>query len=120
MEDFDSDGVIALIEYALGASDQDSGLGPNAPVSDVTELEIHGVTNTYFTLAFTRELAADDVQFAVESTYDLNTWNNAPDTPQHFQSITLGNAKVKEVYRSALPMGQHAREYMRLKLYRAE
>jgi hypothetical protein len=69
-DDVDGDGLAALLEYALGTSGRDANSGAEA---------VHGALdlNGYFTLSFSRRLAADDVILACESSDDLTSWSSA-------------------------------------------
>ena len=65
--DMDGDGVPAIVEYALGTSDQDPASGAH---SVVTHLDDSG----RFTVSFSRRLGADDIRLEVESSQDLVHW----------------------------------------------
>jgi hypothetical protein len=65
----DYDGLTAWLEYAIGTSDASSASGPGA-----TSLE-RDVIGLAFT--FSRNLAADDVIYTVETSTDLLNWSVA-------------------------------------------
>jgi hypothetical protein len=86
-EDFDHDGLPALIEYALGTDDHDANSGPSAVTA------ILDATGS-LTLSFPRRLAADDVVLQCESSDDLVTWATA-----HLISTGFaGNGTVRETW----------------------
>ncbi len=70
MADADHDGVPALLEYAMGTSDNDAGQGPH-----MAQGGIDG--EGWFTLTLPRSLAADDVRIRVEVSDDLQLWSPA-------------------------------------------
>jgi hypothetical protein len=68
--DSDQDGLVALVEYALGTSDSDASSGPDAVQA---RLDPFG----HFVVTLSRNLRADDVRIWVEASPDLNHWNSA-------------------------------------------
>ena len=68
--DVDGDGWPALLEYALGTSDNDPSSGPGALTAGLDALG-------NFTLTFPRNLHADDVTLVVDASEDLLIWYEA-------------------------------------------
>jgi hypothetical protein len=81
-EDLDGDTVSALLEYALGSSDLES---------DQTVLPAMGVTGTEVVFSYTRNLAADDVVYHVETSNDLKSWARVVETETVVSSINQGD-----------------------------
>jgi hypothetical protein len=65
MGDEDGDGILDLLEYALGTNPLASSPGA-MPVSGVGQFTVNGVTGNYLTLTFTRAVGRDDVSYFVE------------------------------------------------------
>ena len=68
--DSDHDGLVALVEYALGTSDTDANSGPGAVQPKVD-------ASGRFVVALSRNLRADDVLIWVEYSPDLINWDSA-------------------------------------------
>jgi len=70
-EDQDGDTIPGLLEYALGSSDL---------VFDRSVLPAEGAVGTDVVFSYTRNLAADDVVYHVETSNDLKSWIRVADT----------------------------------------
>jgi hypothetical protein len=86
-EDLDSDGLPAILEYALGTSDDDPSSGPSAITA---KLDLLG----NFLMTFTRNLSADDVILSCEGSRDLVSWFPAT----LFYSQATGNGLALETW----------------------
>jgi hypothetical protein len=68
--DRDSDGLPAIVEYALGTSDDEANSGPGSIVPHLDE-------QGRFTVTLPRRLSADDARLVVETSSDLAQWTPA-------------------------------------------
>ena len=84
-EDADGDGLSALVEYALGTSDQDPNSGPDAFSAEL-------INPGEMILSFTRNLLADDILFRSEYSDDLIHWSPA----NIYSTELLGAGIVRE------------------------
>ncbi|MGK0188968.1 MAG: hypothetical protein ACI9R3_004784 [Verrucomicrobiales bacterium] len=105
--DNDGDGLSAFLEYALGGDDNDASSGQG--------LIGVGALGSRAAFAYQKNLAADDVSFALETSTDLITWINADD---RFDLVTEtdngdGTAQVSVLWKEAeVPDGE---VYIRLR-----
>ena len=84
-EDADGDGLSALIEYALGTSDQDPNSGADAFSAEL-------INPGEMVLSYTRNLLADDILFRSEYSEDLIHWSPA----SIYSTELLGGGIVRE------------------------
>jgi len=84
-EDADGDGLSALVEYALGTSDQDPNSGPDAFSAEL-------INPGEMVLSYTRNLLADDILFRSEYSEDLIHWSPA----SIYSTELLGGGIVRE------------------------
>ena len=68
--DRDGDGLSALVEHALGGSDEDASDAANAMTISVDAAD-------QFALTFARNAGADDVAVTIETSTDLHSWRPA-------------------------------------------
>ncbi|MGC6466692.1 MAG: lamin tail domain-containing protein [Akkermansiaceae bacterium] len=114
--DLDGDGLSAFLEYAFGTSQGDAGPSPEANLilgTVETDNGAGGVEN-YLTLTFRRNLAADDVSFAVEISNDLKAWTQPG--LLLVSSIPNGDGTAAVTYRSVQPLGSVEREFLRVRV----
>ena len=96
--DDDGDGWPNLLEYAAAR--------PIVPATfDATG---------HLTLAFTRNLAADDAIYVVETSADLQTWNGGAAVERVSQANPIGGTTV-ETWRVVSPAIGNERQFMRLR-----
>lgn len=109
--DIDADAISALLEYALGSSDSlpDRSVLPAAQAIRLQEED-------YLAFTYTRNLAADDLIYAVEISTDLLDWSSGPEAVVFQSSVNLGDGRARVTYRSAGPLSASARQLMRLKV----
>ena len=69
----------------------------------------------HLTLAFTRNLAADDAIYILETSDDLATWSPAPAVEHVSQANPVGATAV-ETWRTASPATGSAKQFMRLRI----
>ena len=112
--DDDRDLYSALLEYALGTSDQVHGDAEAAIDISSTSLTVGENTDDYFVITFQRNLYAQNaVTLTPQLSYDLQVWNS--DTEIVFVSEVDnldGTATVS--YRSASPISDQVRAFVRL------
>jgi hypothetical protein len=117
LADFDRDGVVHLVEFALA-------LSPLTP--SVAGLPIAGRSNGQQTIAFTRNPAATDLVFIVQVSADLATWTDGStySAAANFQNTAAttditpgGSPPGYTVVRDNAPAGSTPR-FMRLEIAR--
>jgi hypothetical protein len=110
--DDDNDGLISRMEYALGGSvtATDTARLPRGSSGPFT---VGGSTQVYGTLTFTRRVGADDVDYIVESSSALETWD--PNGAVLVNVTRNADGTDTCVYRSAQPMSVAGREFLRLR-----
>ncbi len=114
--DNDNDGLSALLEYALGSFNGDSGSSPEShPKIGTGEFDNGaGSTDQFLTLIFRRNLAADDIIYEAQSSPDLSAWSE-------FETVLVsatsnGDGTETVTYRSRTPRGDLPREFIRIKV----
>ena len=113
--DFDNDQIPALLEYALGSSDNDPSSGRERYQLTTTEIADGIDAGIYLSLTYTRNLAADDVTLEVEHSVDLQIWENALDGAVVLVSETPnGDGTTTVTWRSATPINMAQRQFLRL------
>jgi hypothetical protein len=96
----------ALIEYAMGGD-------PNVPDGHLSQLtasrmmiEVADMVDEYLTISFRRNLAADDVEMAPQTTTNFSTWIDASADFLLVSETNHGDGSAILLYRSALPLDQ--------------
>ena len=77
-------------------------------------LTVDAIPNDYLTISFTLDLAADDVQHAVEISSDLSAWASGPGNVEFVSRTNHGDGTATMVYRSADPISAASRYFVRL------
>lgn len=103
LADADQDGTPAVVEHALGTSDNDPLSGPGSVTTQITG-------DGMFTLTFPRRLAADDFRLVVESSSDLAQWGEA----SFLSSRPIGPGLVEETW--GVPLEPAGARFVRLSL----
>ena len=101
--DDDGDQLSKLMEHALGTSDSDSGEGQSNLTVAIETLTVDDVANSYVTITFQRNIAADDVDVWVETGSDLEGWNTGEAHSVLVSQINNGNGLSSVKYRAANP-----------------
>jgi hypothetical protein len=101
--DTDRDGYSNLVEYALGSSPVNPA-ARHAPVGDIQEFTVGGITEKYFTLTYARRKYTSDLQFAAEFSSDLTL-------PWVDHGVLVGagvgpDDTVLETWRASTPVSQ--------------
>jgi hypothetical protein len=103
--DADGDGLLNLIEYAIGSNGTVSSTNPQvitmAPVS----------TSNFLRLSIPKNPAATDVTFTVEASSNLTSWSSAG-------LITETDTSTQLTVRDNIPSGPGVRRFMRVKVTR--
>ena len=97
--DDDLNGWPNLVEYAATLPGINAG-------RDVTD---------HLTLTFTRNLAADDAIYIIETSPDLVTWSPAPAVERLSQANPIGAIAV-EIWRCTTPATNSAHQFIRLRV----
>ena len=100
--DPDLDGIVNLIEFALG-------LNPTASDSNATGNPV--VEGGNLTLTFTRNLLLSGVTSVVQSSPDLENWTDVPDS-------LVSSSNFNEVRKASVTMVPNQDRYLRLKITR--
>jgi hypothetical protein len=100
--DDNGDGINNLTQYAL------AGATP-------FEHPFTGDGNGFLTLRFRRNLAADDIIYSVERSLDLQAWTGGTDVA-YVSETHLLDGTAEFTWRSTHPIGEMAREFLRLRI----
>jgi hypothetical protein len=115
-EDFDADGLVALIEYALGSSDTLREADDFPSIATGQFPDGAGGMQEYPTFTYRRNLAADDLVYQVEISADNETWSSAVEDVVFVSSRNVGGGVALVTYRSTSPIGARPHEFMRLRV----
>lgn len=107
--DEDGDGLNNFGEYCLKGSPT---LNSQSQLPQAANQLIDGVN--YLTLSYRRNLAADDVRFAVQAGGDLASWSSDSNHVRFVSKTTHGDGTATYVYRTAQPNDGTQRQFMRL------
>ena len=109
-DDLDGDGLTALLEHALGTSDNDATQSGSASAS---RMLIDGILYDSFT--YTVKEVADDVRTSVETTTDLQNWSNDPAELVELVVTSNGDGTVTRTVRLATPAIVDSKRFFRVK-----
>ncbi len=110
--DFSNDGISNLLAYALGLDPTAKNNG-NLPVSGI---ESDGQGNDLLTLTYTRNKKASGVDYIVESSTDLGTWD--PET-QDAQASIVGEDASAWIVKVSIPLTEAEELFLRLRVQTA-
>ncbi len=115
-DDLDEDGVTALMEYGLGASDalHDPTVLPSGGIGELPDGQ--GGMAQFLTITYRRNLAADDLTYEVEISDDLQAWSSDAAHVVFLSSVDMGGGIALVSYRSSTPVGDISRQFMRLRV----
>ena len=106
--DLDSDGMTALLEYALGTEDN----APNLP-NEIYELT--GPPNN-LTFVIQRNLGADDTIVTLQTSPDLQTWISADALLELSNEENLGNGKARYTWSLQASADPGSQLYVRIRV----
>ena len=113
--DNDGDCYRALIEYALGSSDNSQGDIRGLVDLSFQPFAVAGISDIYLVISYQRNLYSQNIiTLSPEISTDLETWNGTPDVV-FVSEIANDNGTSTVTYRSALPVGDQQKSFMRLK-----
>ncbi|NCF90181.1 MAG: hypothetical protein GWQ05_04370 [Verrucomicrobiaceae bacterium] len=100
--DLDADGNQALIEYAMGASDDDGG-SQRLPSVRLELMDVDGVVDEYVVFEFTKNLAAVGLTFSIESSTGVIAWTNVSEDFLYLSTTNNGDGTSTVSYCSVAP-----------------
>lgn len=115
--DDDGDGFHALIEYALGASDNSPGDAHALIILSHQPFSVAGVTDDYLVVSYQRNLYSQNIVSLIpEISTNLLDWDSEPDVILVSEIISpTGNGTSTVTYRSAEPVSAQQRAFIRIK-----
>ena len=112
--DVDRDGLVALIEHAVGSSDTASSM-EQQPIVAVEILDPGTGPQPYLTLTARHNLAADDTLLRAEIATNTGTWTSASDAVVFLGETIFGDGSAVLKWRAATPMSAVSQQYFRLR-----
>ena len=110
LADPDGDGVVNLLEYALGLNPRAAGVS-GLPTSGVST--VNG--SRYLTLTYTQVIAATDIVYTPQVSGDLATWSAGTGNVVAVSTTNNADGATQTVVvRDATALGSGARRFMRL------
>lgn len=106
--DPDGDGIVNLLEYAFNRNPR-AASRQNLP--EPGSMRIEGAE--FMTYTYTRTSGATDLEFIVEASPNMKTWQSEGLIPV---SVTREGEVEKVTVRDALPLGQSPNQFMRLRV----
>jgi hypothetical protein len=111
--DPDNDRLKNLLEYAfhLDPKTWNPGAGFSGSIQDV------GLEGRLFQIAYTRLKAPRDIDYTLEVSTDLSTWNSGPGFTQELTASDDGNGVTETVYVKVIaPLDQPGQRFVRLRV----
>ena len=105
--DFDKDGIVNLLEYALD-------IDPKTPSPS---LPFPTLTSGKLRLTHTKVKAATDITYTIEVSNELGTWNSGPAHTQIVTTIDNGTTETITT-ESLLPLDAEQKQFIRLRITR--
>ncbi len=109
-EDADADGIPALVEHVMGASDTN----PNSYTPPIAGFITIG-PDTFQTLSVIHDLRADGVAVSAERSGDLLAWDATPAGIVLVSATPDGAGRETLVFRSVVPFVPSGAEYLRIR-----
>lgn len=110
--DGDDDGLVALLEQALGGDDSDPAAAAYPKVS-VEPLVVGSATDDYLLIRIQRDLAVDDLIVSAEISSDLINWDSSATAVVLIEETANGDGTSTLTYRSAQPTPASSRAFIR-------
>jgi len=112
--DVDGDGLSNFMEYALATNPQASSVGRVPQINRQQQVEGGEQVGSYITFTFRRQIAAEDLNYSVEFSDNLDTWNVVSGFPY---SITLHDDGTRtEVWRMPFEGNMVGNYFVRLRV----
>ena len=116
--DDDGDSYRALIEYALGSSDNSPGDSQGLVDLSFQPFAVAGIADIYLVISYQRNLYSQNiVTLTPEISTDLDIWNGTPDVVL-VSEVDNNDGTSTVTYRSAQPVGNETRAFLRIKATR--
>ena len=113
--DTDGDGYSDYLEYALGNPQGTPGT-TNRPTTAVTNYTVATVTSPYLTFSYRRNNAADGVNYFVELSTNLTSWDSTPAAVTYVGTVVNGDGTSTVTYRATNPFNAAVPQFMRLRV----
>ena len=113
--DTDGDGYSDYLEYALGNPEGTPGMA-NRPTTAVTNYTVATVTSPYLTFSYRRNNAADGVNYFVELSTNLTSWDSTPAAVTYVGTVVNGDGTSTITYRATNPFNPAVPQFMRLRV----
>lgn len=110
MTDLDGDGVVNIIEHALGTSDSDGGEGGSPIEVGVRSFTVNEMTSDFLVIEFQRRITADDVVVVPEVGSSLDAWEGDQSAVVFVSEVNSNDGLATITYRSALPFNPDLNE----------
>jgi len=111
--DDDQDGLMALLEHALGG-DPATAESELVPAASVMNLEVEGTFDNYLTISARRMLGADDVTLMAQISGNLVDWSSAPERVVLVSEVPDADGTSIITWRSARPIAEAPQEFLRI------
>ncbi|MFT5410081.1 MAG: hypothetical protein ACI9NC_002808 [Verrucomicrobiales bacterium] len=110
--DDDNDGLVALLEHALGGDDGDPASAAYPKVS-VEPLEVGNAIDDYLLIRIQRDLAAEDLIISAEISSDLINWESGPTAVILVDETANGDGTSTLTYRTTQAVDSESQIYIR-------
>jgi len=111
--DPDGDGLNNLLEYALASNPLQGSLG-DSPTGSTGSLVVNGVSGNYLSLSFKRPSGVADVQYLVEFSADLSSWDG--EGAVRHSRVSHGDGTLLETWRVPSDVESQEQRFMRLRV----
>jgi hypothetical protein len=102
--DIDGNGQADLLDYALRSTS-----------ASVESVDVSGIVQDYAVVRIVRNIAAEDVNVAVEISTNLENWTAAGASAVALDTVNQGDGTAVVRYRSATPAGTEGQLYFRIR-----
>jgi hypothetical protein len=113
--DTDGDGYSDYLEYALGNPQGTAGT-TNRPTTALTSYTVATVTSPYLTFSYRRNNAADGVNYFVELSTNLTSWDSTPAAVTYVGTVVNGDGTSTITHRATNPFNPAIPQFMRLRV----
>jgi len=113
-DDDDEDGLTNYEEFVRGSLPLQFSPTPGFS-TEVEFLEVGGVIDSYLTISFSYNLAAQEVTTTVEGSEGLEGWTSGPGSTVRVQTVYHGDGSATETWRSATPTSLAEGQFLRVR-----